>query len=227
MDNDIRQEKDITVIWDCVDLDKFQPQAPDVIQSVAEKYNIPTKSERRAIVTLGRLSRAAIHKGYHRLLETFAKLDQSRYYLVFAGKGDLVDELNRIASELTIQDNVYFTGMVHEEDMAGIYSYADIFSLVSEVGDKKGEGIPLTPLEAMACGTPIVVGNMDGSREAVFDNNGICIDSHNQNALLEAINTIASHIEKYSNAALRVSREYFSYKIFEAKHKAYYSKLDS
>ena len=53
--------------------------------------------------------------------------------------------------------------------MAHLYSLPDVFSLVSEVGKGMGEGIPLTPLEAMACGTPIIVGDEDGSKQIKGD----------------------------------------------------------
>lgn len=224
--NGIRDEADIEVIWDCVDLDKFKPVITGDLISISEKYHIPKKGERTIILTLGRIAQAAKHKGYHRLLKTFAIMDQSKYTLVFAGKGDMVDELKALAQELDVADNVHFAGMIHEDDMASIYSYGDIFSLVSEVGDQMGEGIPLTPIEAMACGTPIVVGDMDGSREAIIDNNGICVESHNQKALIQAFETISSDIETYGTAANKVAHEVFSYAKFRDKHQVYYSNLN-
>ena len=115
--------------------------------------------------------------------------------------------------------------MIHEEDMAAIYSYADIFSLVSEAGDKKGEGIPLTPIEAMACGTPIIVGDEDGSREAIIDENGICVASHDQKGYLEAVNTITSDVDTFSKKALEIATQVFSYTMFLEKHKTFYTAL--
>jgi glycosyltransferase involved in cell wall biosynthesis len=40
---------------------------------------------------------------------------------------------------------------------------------VTNTGPEAGEGIPLSPLEAAACGKPILVGDQDGSSEAVED----------------------------------------------------------
>lgn len=226
VNNNIRNENEITVIWDCVDLNKFKPASSEDLRYLSKTYGIPEKGERTVVLTLGRIAKAAKHKGYHRLLKAFAGMDQSRYSLVFAGKGDMVDELKNLTSDLGIQDNVFFTGMIHENDMASIYSYGDIFSLVSEVGDQMGEGIPLTPIEAMACGTPIVVGDMDGSREAIIDKNGICIESHNEDALQDAITTIANDLGAYETAAYTVAREVFSYGEFKNKHQAFYAGID-
>ena len=58
--------------------------------------------------------------------------------------------------------------MVHEDDLPKFYRASRIFTLVSDRGKGRGEGIPLTPLEAMACGSPIIVGNQDGSQELPY-----------------------------------------------------------
>ena len=225
VDNNIRRDEDITVIWDCVDIEKFKPASLDKLEQLAIDYQLPAKSEKMAILTLGRVSYAAKHKGYNRLIHAYAQLDTDKFYLVIAGKGDMVNELKELTVDLNISDSVYFAGMIHEEDMAAIYSYADIFSLVSEAGDKKGEGIPLTPIEAMACGTPIIVGDEDGSREAIIDENGICVASHDQKGYLEAVNTITSDVDTFSKKALEIATQVFSYTMFLEKHKTFYTAL--
>jgi phosphatidylinositol alpha-1,6-mannosyltransferase len=99
---------------------------------------------------------------------------------------------------------------------------------VSDRGKGRGEGIPLTPLEAMACGTPIIVGNQDGSQEAVVDNlNGYCIDPFDLNSHKIEMNKLLSsnelHIEK-SHHALRLARTLFSYEEFKEKHRQFLKK---
>ncbi len=58
--------------------------------------------------------------------------------------------------------------------MPDIYRSADAFYLVSEAGPRQGEGIPVTPIEAMACGVPVIAGNQDGSRELLDGTGGVC-----------------------------------------------------
>jgi phosphatidylinositol alpha-1,6-mannosyltransferase len=78
---------------------------------------------------------------------------------------------------MNLRDRVHFLAGVHEDDLVDVYRAAHLFSLVSDRGLGRGEGIPLTPLEAGACGVPILVGNQDGSREAVEENvNGFILD---------------------------------------------------
>jgi phosphatidylinositol alpha-1,6-mannosyltransferase len=97
--------------------------------------------------------------------------------LIFAGEGELAKLLRGQAAAMNLSDRVHFIGAVHEDDLVDVYRTAHVFSLVSDRGLGRGEGIPLTPLEAGACGIPILVGNQDGSREAVEeDTNGYILD---------------------------------------------------
>ena len=226
LNSKLRSYDDITVIWDCVDLNKFKPFKGD-FSALQARYNLADNGKIK-ILTLGRLAQEAIHKGYHRLLEVFEQLDQSKYYLIIAGKGNMKEELESIVKEKGLMDNVCFTGMVLEEDMNVLYSYADIFSLVSEVGEGKGEGIPLTPLEAMACGTPIIVGNQDGSRESIFDNrNGSVVDPMDLTQHLEAIQKWALFKVKGSeaNTCEEVAKSNFSYSRFLAEHHQFFTSI--
>lgn len=148
---------------------------------------------------------------------------------MFAGKGDLIPDLKAQANDLGIAEKVFFSGMVHENDMAKFYSAAAVFSLVSDRGVGRGEGIPLTPLEAMACGTAIIVGNHDGSQEAIFnDSNGSCIDpfdfvTHSQ-VLIELLEH--KHIrQSKAKAAVKVAHTHFSYQGFKQKHRVFLDQL--
>ena len=71
-------------------------------------------------------------------------------HLVFAGRGDDAARLSAKAASLGLSGSVTFTGPIQEEDLAAIYRVAYVFALVSDKGPGRGEGIPLTPIEAMA-----------------------------------------------------------------------------
>lgn len=227
-----RPKGSVQVIWDCVDLEKFRPYSISEQQEFYKNYQLPDPSKKPWILTLGRLSFAAAHKGYERLLEVFSKVAQinQSVVLIFAGKGDMVDFLKSEANRLGVDDRVYFSGMVHEEDMAKFYSASSIFSLVSDRGVGRGEGIPLTPLEAMACGTAIIVGNQDGSQEAIVeDKNGYCIDSLNLTQHVQAIQSLLSNqelLDQKSQSAYQVAHQYFSYETFKTKHQEFLSKIE-
>lgn len=218
------RKKDSTkVIWDCVDLERFQSQ-PSQWKYIKQQYHLPDREKHFVILTLGRLAFEAAHKGYDRLIKAFAELQkkQPQTRLVIAGKGNMKEELIRQVSALNLEDKVFFTGMVHDDDMAALYSYAHVFSLVSDRGKGRGEGIPLTPLEAMACEVPIIVGNHDGSQEAVFeDRNGHVINPFDLEAHTSYFRRlIESPNERKVQAknARDIARDVFSYQKFKEKH---------
>jgi len=212
-----------TVIWDCVDLERFQSQ-PSRWEYIKQQYQLPDREQHFIILTLGRLAFEAAHKGYDRLIKVFAELQkkQPQARLVIAGKGNMKEELSRQVSTFGLEDKVTFTGMVHDDDMAALYSYAHVFSLVSDRGKGRGEGIPLTPLEAMACEVPIIVGNHDGSQEAVFDGaNGTIIDPFDLEAHVAFFEKLIDQPEirhKKAISAGKVARNIFSYQNFKVKH---------
>jgi phosphatidyl-myo-inositol dimannoside synthase len=115
------------------------------------------------------------------------------------------------------------TGSVDEADLPGVYRCAHVFSLVSDSGPGRGEGIPLSPLEAMSCGAPIIVGNDDGSQEAVAENrNGFVVSPHDAqahaDALLRLINA-PDLAQEMGAEARKVAEEYFSFQAFVRKHR--------
>ncbi len=228
-ENNLREKNNVHVIWDCVDTDRFFPGLPDA--SVLALYKIPDPETHFNIVTLGRLSKTAAHKGYDRLIRAFAKLGDrfSQARLIIAGKGDNVDYYKDLARQENVLDKVVFTGMIAEKDLPDIYRSASVFSLVSDRGPNRGEGIPLTPLEAMACAIPILVGNQDGSQEAVIDNqNGFVLDPFDLErhaACIKELITNPALLTSKKEMAKKISAEFFSYSDFLKKTKVVYEKM--
>jgi phosphatidylinositol alpha-1,6-mannosyltransferase len=217
------------VVWDCVDLDRF---SPGICRSnVLEHYGIPSSGEPFIIMTLGRLSRSAQHKGFERLLRVFAEIAPScpRATLVIAGSGNLSDHLMRLARELHIDGKTCFTGSIDERHLPDIYRAASIFSLVSDRGEGRGEGIPLSPLEALACGIPIIVGNQDGSQEAVIGGlNGIICDPFDLWAQAKTLRDLYERptlLESMRQKARQAALENFGYDQFRNQFGDVYKRL--
>lgn len=221
------------VIWDCVDLERFTPGVcpPETLR----RYGLPDKNEHFVILTLGRLDRRAAHKGYDRLIRVFASAASEilRMRLVIAGRGDDVGRLRALAGELGVADRVTFPGSIHEADLADVYRAASIFTLVSDRGPGRGEGLPLTALEAMACGLPIIVGNQDGSSEAVSSGdgevaNGFVVDPFDLSSHGAVILRLARDpelVRKMGAAGRRAAERLFSYERFVREHAALYADL--
>ena len=194
------------VVWDCVDLDRFTPGAPD--DDVVKRYGLELDPGELRIMTLGRVSRVSRHKGYERMIEVVAGLgDRVRLRYVVAGTGDFVDSLRQLARDRGVDEKVTFTGSIHERDLVEIYRSSDIFALVSDRGRGRGEGIPLTPLEAAACGVPILVGNHDGSQEAVVDGeNGYVLDPFDLDGIADRITRLHDRPELRREMGLAARR---------------------
>lgn len=206
----------ISVIWDCVDIYKFFPKDPSM--EILSKYGIPQHRLSFNILTLGRISKSSEYKGYERLLNLFTNIDK-KANLIFGGNGDLLDKLRQKAIDLGVSNRVFFTGFIDDEDLPDVYRSASIFSLIGDRGIGRGEGIPLTPLEAAACGIPILVGNQDGSKEAVIQGeNGFAFNPFDLDEITKKINILINNkklIQKMGqNARKRILIEH-SYEVFK------------
>jgi glycosyltransferase involved in cell wall biosynthesis len=102
------------------------------------------------------------------LLRAFRRLRdnyKSEAILAIAGnRGWLAEEVDSVIEELKLSDTVRFLGGVPNEELIYLYSAARLFVLPSFY-----EGFGLPPLEAMACGTPVIVSNVSSLPEVVGD----------------------------------------------------------
>lgn len=95
------------------------------------------------------------------LLDAVAQL-KGNFQLQLVGDGPLFAQAKSKAIQLQLDDRVEFCGSRH--DVAALLRQADIFVLAS-----RWEGLPLTILEAMRAGLPVVASDVGGVSEAVFD----------------------------------------------------------
>lgn len=85
--------------------------------------------------------------------------------LVIAGKsGWLTDEVFNTVRKLGIEERVRFTGYISDSDLCALYSSCRVFIYPSIY-----EGFGLPPLEAMACGAPVVTSSIPSIAEVVGD----------------------------------------------------------
>src|SRR6185436_6347589 len=105
--------------------------------------------------------------------------------LVFVGKRAwLYDETLRALADASLGDSVILTGYVPESDLTALYSGATCFVYPSIF-----EGFGLPPLEAMQCGTPVIIGNRTSLPEVVGDA-ALAVDPFDVHAIADAIEQI-------------------------------------
>jgi glycosyltransferase involved in cell wall biosynthesis len=121
------------------------------------------------------------------LLDAYAALRRRglRHRLVVVGgPGWLYDGVFRRAEELSLTEDVVFLGYVPEEHLPVIYCLADLLVFPSLY-----EGFGLPPLEAMACGIPVITSDTSSLPEVVGDA-GLMVPAQDSNALAEAIDMV-------------------------------------
>jgi glycosyltransferase involved in cell wall biosynthesis len=79
-----------------------------------------------------------------------------------AGQGQYRRTLEKLAEELGVDRRIGFLGSVPHDRLPRVYAAADVMALVSS-----SEGLANAWVEALACGTPIVVSDVGGARELV------------------------------------------------------------
>jgi len=137
--------------------------------------------------------------------------------LLLVGDGPCHDKLKSQAVKLGISDSVLFTGNV--SDPTKYYAQSDVYVQASF-----REALPLSVLEAMASGIPIVATNVGGLIDVV-DGNGILVDVEDDDALFSAMNTIMelsqSEYEIMANRSKQMVKGYSSVRMAEQYEKVY------
>ena len=143
-------DEKIDVVYLSVD-EKFNPQPVEKIKEIKEKYGI----NKNYILYIGN---AKPHKNLSRLLSSWQLINEKikkDYILVLAGVGQ----------KFCYKDeNTLIIPFVSEEELAVLYTGATVFVFPSIY-----EGFGLPPLEAMACGCPVISSNTSSMPEVLGD----------------------------------------------------------
>ena len=120
-------------------------------------------------------------KGHHLIIEAMASLPDCT--LLIAGEGPMKSELFELAEKFGVASQVKILGSVPHAELAELYSAADIMVLASS-----REGWANVLLESMACGTPVLATNVNGTSEVVQSNEvGSLVQSRSASAILSGI----------------------------------------
>jgi len=181
----------------------FTNEVGEEVKKIRGKYGS------KVILFVGRL---VYYKGLEYLIRAMEEVDAK---LLIIGNGNLKGCLLKLATELNIEDKVFFIGRVTDNELLAYYYACDIFVLPSIA---KTEAFGLVQLEAMACGKPVVNTDLPtGVPYVSLDKiTGVTVPPKDSKALAEAINILLndeSLRKKYGeNGRKRVEKE-FSKKI--------------
>ena len=198
--------------------------------AVRRKYKIPLGAP--YILSLATLE---LRKNMQEIVKAFQLLMEKNpstelYLVLFGMPGWKMDDLNNLLEPLSEQrDRIVLTGFVDNEDLAALYSGAICFVYMPFY-----ESFGLPPLEAMACGTPVITSN-NSSLPEIIGEGGILLDTSDTEGISEAMSRFTSSPQfrkEFSKLALERSR-YFNWDksaeimINAIRNRVYFPKLPS
>lgn len=186
-----------------IDPVKFYPAKDEGKRSEA-KSMMGVPEEAKVIVSVGSCTTVKNHDDIIIALAKVLEINEKIYY-IHVGDGPLQEHEKNLAENLGVSGSINFVGNIENVREALIAS--DIFVMSS-----KYEGFGNSALEALSCGLPAVVYDVDGLRDIVIDGkNGVLVDP-NPGALSKAIQELISSKENRkemgSEAFNFVSRKY-------------------
>jgi glycosyltransferase involved in cell wall biosynthesis len=151
-------------------------------------------------------------KGHELIIAALTDLPDAQ--LLIAGSGPMRQELEKIAQEKNVAARVRFLGEIAHDALTDAYRAADLFVLASS-----REGWANVLLEAMACGTPVVATNVNGTPEVVRDPKlGVLMPERSVSALAKAVTQLRALAP--DRAAVRTYAEQFSWEETARANKA-------
>jgi glycosyltransferase involved in cell wall biosynthesis len=145
----IKRER-VSVLRNGVDLTLFRP---------GDRANRRAELGLKGLVLLSVGNLVPI-KGHELTIEALTYLPEAR--LLIVGDGPERNSLQKFAKRLSVADRISFLGSMPQDALPSIYAAADVLVLAS-----RHEGWPNVLLEAMACGTPVVVSDIPGMSDIV------------------------------------------------------------
>ena len=172
----------------------FRPISdPDLLEKIREKYLLPEMF----ILHVGTIEP---RKNLRSLIRAFSKLGKMGYCgsLVCVGQfGWQYHDILKEIEMLDVERRVKFTGYIPTTDLPIVYNLAQIFVYPSTY---EGFGIP--PLEAMACGTPVITTSGSAMANHV-DNAALLVTPQDEEELAQAMHKLLNNPKLQEELSIR------------------------
>lgn len=215
--------KNLSVIHNGVDVDAFSLlNSKSNFSELNIKNELGIPSDAKVIGSIGRLS---AEKGYDYLLKAAQRLVnsyESKVVFLLLGEGKMEDELKNLVNELGITSKVVFSR--YRSDIPQIMSIIDVY-----VSSSLTEGFPISVIEALAAGKPVVATNVGGVPDLIKDGStGLLIPPGNSEALVNSITQLLDNeamAKQFGDAGRELVRKNYSVKTMAAKYEDIYETL--
>jgi glycosyltransferase involved in cell wall biosynthesis len=204
------REKIVTVP-NGIDQEEFRKLPPR--GEFRKQFNI--KPDQKIVLYLGRIHEI---KGLELLARAFARLGEPQITLVIAGYDDgYKNKFTALTEKLGIAGRTLYTGAVYGLDKLRLYTDADVYVLPSQY-----EIFGITVLEALACGTPVVVTDRCGLKDIVRNEYGVSVP-YDEEKLAEAMLNIIKDDKKelFRDQRKNLAQQYSWAKIAEQMNEVY------
>lgn len=169
------------------------------IERLNVRTGITTDSSRLLLISVGRLDES---KGYGDLLDAVDELRRthSQVLLVIVGTGNFLHAITAKIKSLKLDDHVRLLGL--RSDVPSLLAASDIY-----VSASHSEGLPVSVLEAMAAGLPVVATNVGDIPLVIKPEYGICVPAHQPSQIAAALRYLVENPEQKARFGYK-AREY-------------------
>jgi len=209
--------REVVVVPNGVDTAMFRPA-----DRAALRRQLACDAKEKLVVCAARLDS---EKRLDILMRSVAELRRRQLpvRLLLIGAGPMKDELQQMARELGLAAHVQFVGYLAQDKLAQYLAASDMFALPS-----LAEGLPVSILEAMACGTAVVASNVDGTPDIITDGqNGFLVPPGDAAALTARLEQALSDDalrQRLAAAGLQRVRERFCWETVLQEMEAVYAR---
>jgi len=153
---------------------RFKPSTADEVARVRSAHKLPQEY----ILFVGTLEP---RKNIDGLLRAMSAIKAGPALVIAGRRGWLYEDIFKLVDELKLSERTIWLENVADKDLPALYTGASVFCLPSHY-----EGFGLPALEAMACGTPVVVSGR-GSLPEVSGDAGILVNPDDPDSIAEGI----------------------------------------
>ncbi len=182
-------------------LDKFVTgEAREKRKAIRHELHIP--EEAVVIATAGRLTAIKNQKMFiESACRVAERVSRARVYFLIVGDGELKKELLGYAESRGLKDAILFCGW--RRDMEKVYCASDIIALTS-----LNEGTPVSLIEALASGIPVVATDVGGVSDVVrHDETGFLVSAGDTEAFARALLTLADNPSKRAQFGMQGKKD--------------------
>ncbi|MBQ7579343.1 MAG: glycosyltransferase, partial [Clostridia bacterium] len=185
----------------------------DNVEDLKSDLNI--KDDDFVILSVGELNK---NKNHIAVIDALHNINDLSIKYLICGRGPKKEYLENVIEQYGLDSNVKLLG--YRKDIDRILNLANVFVMPSI-----REGLPMSMMEAMDAGLPIIASDIRGCKDLVENNkNGILVNLKDKNGFINAIKTLRNDLllcEQFGNKNKELIEKYRTNKILSQMEKIY------